>query len=453
MANTYDQINSAYNKYLGRDASQGEFSQYWADRPDFEQGISSSGEAQSRASMLGQLAPSATQDDTRIKLDPSEKGPALEPSLSGDLVAKTASDTPYATTAGGVGVNQQQFNAGYEPGRTYADMPGFVTSRLNDPTDTSTKYIVARIIQDMGLPPTAESVQTISAELAKRGITAPANGDILGFTSGIPQDVVRDIGGPTAQWQFLNAPGAGASTTTTGSTTAGSTAQGGGTTLGGVTTPTTSSLPANYGTTTAGLTVNGNYPPELAQYFAALTNSVNTQQQQNAGINQTMRDALLRLLNQDSSAPSIEDPTIKPQADTYAYSRNRSAQNERAALAERFAFEGLNPGGQGSGAFDSSIQGGLENAGRDIAGYNAGLVGNEVQARRQNLMQALSLAQALGARTEAQQIQVQLAQLDAALRQEGLTQQNNQYYSGLGFNYDALQATLNREALLGALGG
>lgn len=42
---SYDQVNAAYNQYLGRSASQDEYQTYWANDPNYSQGISTSGEA------------------------------------------------------------------------------------------------------------------------------------------------------------------------------------------------------------------------------------------------------------------------------------------------------------------------------------------------------------------------------------------------------------------------
>lgn len=43
---TYEDVNAAYQQHLGRGASQSEYQQYWAQRPDYQQGIATSGEAQ-----------------------------------------------------------------------------------------------------------------------------------------------------------------------------------------------------------------------------------------------------------------------------------------------------------------------------------------------------------------------------------------------------------------------
>jgi hypothetical protein len=86
-------------------------------------------------------------------------------------------------------------------------------------------------------------------------------------------------------------------------------------------------------------------------------------------------------------------------------------------------------------------------------------------------MQALQLADALGARSEAQTLQSELAQLDGMIRQQGMGIQydlgrgqlglgllgtllgNQQANDQLGFNYANLLSSLNRNSYLSALGG
>jgi hypothetical protein len=184
------------------------------------------------------------------------------------------------------------------------------------------------------------------------------------------------------------------------------------------------------------------------------------------GVDPALRDALLALMkrSQPGAIDPTTDPNLGPQSRAYAAARERSAGKERAATAERAAFTGLNSGGQGSGAFNSGLQGIQENAGRDIASNDAGLVGQEVQARRADLMNALQLANAIGARDQSASIQQQLAQLDNTYRYAQLGQQNNQFYSQLqqqqnqfndnyGLNKAQLEADMNRNAILAALNG
>ena len=172
------------------------------------------------------------------------------------------------------------------------------------------------------------------------------------------------------------------------------------------------------------------------------------------GVDEAMRAALLRLMGR-SEPGAIDvnsDPNLSPQARAYAAARQRSAAQEREQTAERAAFQGLNSGGQGSGAFDTSLAGIQENAGRDIAGNEAGLVGQEVAARRNDLQQALQLANAIGARDQASQLQQQLAQLDTTYRYAALNQQNSQFGDTYGLDRAKYESETNRNALLDAWG-
>ncbi len=186
----------------------------------------------------------------------------------------------------------------------------------------------------------------------------------------------------------------------------------------------------------------------------------------NPSTDQAMRDMLLQLMqrSQPSDINPNEDPNLAPQARAYSAARTRAAQRQRSTAAERAAFTGENLGGQGGGAFDSTVNSIQEGAGQDIAGYEAGLVGQEMQARRSDLLNALQLANAVGARDQSAQIQMQLANLDAQIRRESLAQQGSIANANLGFQqsqwndqYGLAQqqftADQNRFALLAALGG
>ncbi len=122
-------------------------------------------------------------------------------------------------------------------------------------------------------------------------------------------------------------------------------------------------------------------------------------------------------------------------------------------MAERAAASGLNSGGAGSGAFDTGIQGIHEQAGQDEASHDSTLVGNEIQAKRSNLQQALDLANALGARTEATTLQAKIADLDNTYRLKTLGQQQGQFEDSTALNYAQLLAQINRDTMLYGSGG
>jgi hypothetical protein len=156
-------------------------------------------------------------------------------------------------------------------------------------------------------------------------------------------------------------------------------------------------------------------------------------------IDKARRAQLLKMMGQlgEPYDPST-DPNVQAQTTAYANSRNRGAERTRAKMAERAAASGLNMGGEGSGSFDTTVQGIYDDAGSDIAEQEAGVVGQELTARRQQLMQTLAMANAVGAQDEAQQIQMELAKLDDEYRKSALGQQNNQFGQQMGFNYAQL---------------
>jgi uncharacterized protein (DUF3084 family) len=127
---------------------------------------------------------------------------------------------------------------------------------------------------------------------------------------------------------------------------------------------------------------------------------------------------------------------------------------------------------------EAGIERGIQNTGEAQAGYNAQLVGQKLDARRQQLNQALQLATQIGATDQADLLQRELANLDAQIKtnaqnlsaylgqgqldissnqnllsllQSLMGQQN--FYDTLGLDYAQLQRLLNNDAVLGALNG
>ena len=163
-----------------------------------------------------------------------------------------------------------------------------------------------------------------------------------------------------------------------------------------------------------------------------------------------LREAITRLMGR--AEQPVGDMAGDPRAQQFAASRQSGAQRERARLAERLAAQGLNAGGQGSGAFDSSVAGINQQASRDIAGQQAGLVGEEMQARRQELISALQIASSVGARDQEAQLRLQLANMDEAFRRAQMAQQGSQFDDRFGLDRASQIALLDRDAILGAAG-
>jgi hypothetical protein len=155
-------------------------------------------------------------------------------------------------------------------------------------------------------------------------------------------------------------------------------------------------------------------------------------------VNTAGREAILRMLQQSGQPVDMGDPAIRAQSTAYANARNRALDRQRSAMAERSAFMGTNQGGQGGGSFDVGLNNLYERAGQDISANDAGLMGQEVAARRQQMVQAMSMANAVGAREEADQLQREITNLDQEYRFAGLNQQGLQ--NNQGMNLQAAQA-------------
>jgi len=147
-----------------------------------------------------------------------------------------------------------------------------------------------------------------------------------------------------------------------------------------------------------------------------------------------VRNLLLQQLSGLSSGP---DP-LRQALQAYDTQSQRDQQSNRDALAER-AYAG---GNLDTGGFNTAVAQNQESA----AGQRANFAGNttyqDAQNRRQQLTQLLSLATSSGLTQQAQDLQRQIAEIDAQLRA-----------GGLGFNYAQLQAQMNRDAVLAGLNG
>lgn len=89
---------------------------------------------------------------------------------------------------------------------SYSAMAGFDTAKINDPNHTTLKYQFARAVQDLGLLHAAatENLQRVVDYLNQNGGHATVTGkDTIDFGDGHgPVDVIFDVGGAAAAWQF-----------------------------------------------------------------------------------------------------------------------------------------------------------------------------------------------------------------------------------------------------------
>ena len=145
-----------------------------------------------------------------------------------------------------------------------------------------------------------------------------------------------------------------------------------------------------------------------------------------------------------------------------AFQRGQGRQLERAknAAAERAASSGT----LASGGFEATQQGIDQAAAGQAGDFEAGLAVQQIGRQREDLQQAMQLAQQAGLATEARQLQEKLGQADLELRRYlgrgqlglgmlGTLLNNQQAGNQLGFNYAQLQNQMNQQSLQQLLGG
>jgi len=162
-----------------------------------------------------------------------------------------------------------------------------------------------------------------------------------------------------------------------------------------------------------------------------------------------IRKLIMERLGKMSFDPSMSDPALAAQSNTYRVARERGATDERAALAERAAAQGQLMGGASSGAFDTEIRGIQEAKGEDIAGNDAQLLGAEVQQRRAEVQSLMNMALQSGDAESARMLQMQLAKMDEAIRLKQLAESKRQFDNDLGYRNrtfdDQFGRNLNRD--------
>lgn len=192
----------------------------------------------------------------------------------------------------------------------------------------------------------------------------------------------------------------------------------------GGTQATTTTAPANTSTQTQGTTPPKTTTPTIQSQF---------------------RDSLLGMLQSSQTPPSLSDPTLAPAYRAYQGAQQRAYETNRAALAERAAATG----DLESGGFDLGVRQLGEQRAQDTAGFGAGLLQQESNARRQALLSGLGLAGNLLSDEERLALTRELGLSDLDLRQLlGQGSLANQLY-GLQTQAQLGQGELQLRQLLG----
>lgn len=183
-------------------------------------------------------------------------------------------------------------------------------------------------------------------------------------------------------------------------------------------TPATASAPGTPVVDTTFPTVGETPTPPVTPASTALVGSPST----------TTNDWVQQLFKRGSQPLTADDPTLKAQFDPVSGEMQRAAQRTRAAAAERATYQGTNIGGAGGG-----LDGEMNSINEDLAGKQGGLmaqlVGQELQGRRQDIVNAIQGAQG----EERMQLQSQLDELDRQMA-------DKHFYDTMGFDVGKAQS-------------
>lgn len=179
------------------------------------------------------------------------------------------------------------------------------------------------------------------------------------------------------------------------------------------------------------------------------------------------QDALLKYMGRAQETPTLDDSILGPQTEVFRAANQRNTERQRRSAVERASAQGQNQ----SGYLDNLINEGVQKQGFNNAQFNANLLGGEMSKRREELQAALQLASATGNAEATRELQARLAQVSAAMQQQGLNLQgqlgsgdlalrkmqtqmgNDQFYDQLGVNSALNLEGLNQRALQTILGG
>lgn len=144
--------------------------------------------------------------------------------------------------------------------------------------------------------------------------------------------------------------------------------------------------------------------------------------------NPQIQDAIQRLLSRGETPVTGRD--VQDRYQPAASSLERGGVLSRAQSAQRRAAEGTGALGGGGGANSSDLGSINEDIAMGQSSLMAQLMGDEIQARRADVVNALQFAQG----DQRMQLEQQLAQMDNELRRLQVNNQNQQFYDR--FSYD-----------------
>lgn len=135
-----------------------------------------------------------------------------------------------------------------------------------------------------------------------------------------------------------------------------------------------------------------------------------------------LRTSIMGLLGTNPNAISTSDADIAPQSQAFA----AAAQRQQAARRAEVVQAAQRSGYANSGGLEQRLDSLSQQTGQAIGQHDADLIGQKQQQRVQQLQFALSQAQSLGMADEANNLQRQLANLQASVATRGQDVQREQ---------------------------
>lgn len=169
---------------------------------------------------------------------------------------------------------------------------------------------------------------------------------------------------------------------------------------------------------------DGNYRVEPGYGADATSSSTGG----NDAFSQQIRDKILALLSGGSDVQS--DPVYNQALAAFSTQQQRATDNMRNAIAERAAAEGTT----GTGGYTNQLLSAEQQGGENTANFAGQLATRQLERQRDEMMNALSLGANYMSAAEQRALQLKIAEINAALQQQSITNQNNQYNQSLGWD-------------------
>ena len=141
-----------------------------------------------------------------------------------------------------------------------------------------------------------------------------------------------------------------------------------------------------------------------------------------------LKTAIARLMNPNQNP--MDSPVYTQAMRAYDTTAQRGMESQRNAIAERMAASGQ----ANSGAMDSQLLGAEQAAGESKANFAGNLGIRALEQQRNEIMQALQLGAGLMTDQQRLALTEKLGLINANLQQQGITNQNNQFNSSLGWD-------------------